>query len=117
MTAQEAARRQREPPRETVALDRLAGVDGARGLEAAGAGQERREEALVQAEQPDRDARAERHGRGSRASARVTADAKSSESSRKVDAAAYGYFVYFQLSRDAGPNLMPIAASVSYRLP
>ncbi len=36
---------------------------------------------------------------------------------RKVDAAAYGYFVYFQLSRDAGPNLMPIAASVSYRLP
>jgi hypothetical protein len=36
---------------------------------------------------------------------------------RKVDDAAYGYFVYFQLSRDAGPNLMPIAASVSYRLP
>ena len=36
---------------------------------------------------------------------------------RKVDAAAYGYFVYFQLSRDAGPNLMPISASVSYRLP
>jgi hypothetical protein len=36
---------------------------------------------------------------------------------RKVDAAAYGYFVYFQLSREAGPNLMPIAASVSYRLP
>ncbi len=34
-----------------------------------------------------------------------------------TDAAAYGYFVYFQLSRDAGPNLMPIAASVSYRLP
>jgi len=36
---------------------------------------------------------------------------------RKVDAAAYGYFVYFQLSRDAGPNLMPISASVTYRLP
>jgi len=36
---------------------------------------------------------------------------------RKVDAAAYGYFVYFQLSREAGANLMPIAASVSYRLP
>jgi hypothetical protein len=36
---------------------------------------------------------------------------------RKVDAAAYGYFVYFQLSRDAGAGLMPIAASVSYRLP
>jgi hypothetical protein len=36
---------------------------------------------------------------------------------RKVDAAAYGYFVYFQLSREAGANLMPIAASVAYRLP
>jgi hypothetical protein len=36
---------------------------------------------------------------------------------RKVDAGAYGYFVYFQLSRDAGASLMPIAASVSYRLP
>jgi hypothetical protein len=36
---------------------------------------------------------------------------------RKVDAVAYGYFVYFQLSREAGANLMPIAAAVSYRLP
>lgn len=36
---------------------------------------------------------------------------------RKVDATAYGYFVYFQLSREAGANLMPIAASVSYRVP
>jgi hypothetical protein len=36
---------------------------------------------------------------------------------RKVDAAAYGYFVYFQVSAQAGQALMPIAASVSYRLP
>jgi hypothetical protein len=36
---------------------------------------------------------------------------------RKVDAAQYGYFVYFQTSAVAGPSLMPIAASVSYRLP
>jgi hypothetical protein len=36
---------------------------------------------------------------------------------RKVDAGAYGYFVYFQLSSSAGANLMPIAASVTYRLP
>ncbi|HEY6099133.1 MAG TPA: hypothetical protein VIW03_06870 [Anaeromyxobacter sp.] len=36
---------------------------------------------------------------------------------RKVDNSAYGYFVYFQLSREAGANLMPIAASVTYRLP
>ncbi len=37
--------------------------------------------------------------------------------SRKVDATAYGYFVYFQVSAQAGAALMPIAASVSYRLP
>jgi hypothetical protein len=36
---------------------------------------------------------------------------------RKVDNSAYGYFVYFQISAEAGANLMPIAASVSYRLP
>jgi hypothetical protein len=36
---------------------------------------------------------------------------------RKVDATSYGYFVYFQLSAQAGAGLMPIAASVSYRLP
>jgi len=36
---------------------------------------------------------------------------------RKVDAAQYAYFVYFQISSAAGPSLMPIAASVSYRLP
>jgi hypothetical protein len=36
---------------------------------------------------------------------------------KKVDATAYGYFVYFQVSSQAGPALMPIAASVSYRLP
>jgi hypothetical protein len=36
---------------------------------------------------------------------------------RKIDNGAYAYFVYFQLSREAGANLMPIAAAVSYRLP
>jgi hypothetical protein len=36
---------------------------------------------------------------------------------RKVDNSAYGYFVYFQVSAVAGANLMPIAASVTYRLP
>jgi len=36
---------------------------------------------------------------------------------RKVDNSAYGYFVYFQVSSQAGANLMPIAASVAYRLP
>lgn len=36
---------------------------------------------------------------------------------RKVDNGAYGYFVYFQTSSEAGANLMPIAAAVTYRLP
>jgi hypothetical protein len=36
---------------------------------------------------------------------------------RKVENGAFGYFVYMQLSGSAGPNLMPIAASVTYRLP
>jgi hypothetical protein len=36
---------------------------------------------------------------------------------KKVDASAFGYFVYFQVSAKAGAALMPIAASVTYRLP
>jgi len=34
----------------------------------------------------------------------------------KVDNAAYGYFVYFQLSAQASSNLIPIAAAVTWRL-
>jgi len=36
---------------------------------------------------------------------------------RTVDAAHYAYFVYFQVSAAAGAALVPISASVSYRLP
>jgi hypothetical protein len=36
---------------------------------------------------------------------------------RKVDATRYAYFVYFQVSGAAGANLLPISASVAYRLP
>lgn len=36
---------------------------------------------------------------------------------RKVDAGRYAYFVYFQVSSEAGANLVPISASVTYRLP
>jgi len=36
---------------------------------------------------------------------------------RKIDSTAFGYFVYFQVSSKAGAALMPIAASVSYRIP
>jgi hypothetical protein len=35
---------------------------------------------------------------------------------RKIDG-RFGYFVYFQTSARAGPRLMPISASISYRLP
>jgi hypothetical protein len=36
---------------------------------------------------------------------------------RKVDAGRYAYFVYFQTSSEAGANLVPISASVTYKLP
>ena len=35
---------------------------------------------------------------------------------RKIDSARYAYFVYFQVSSRAGDKLVPISASVSYRL-
>jgi hypothetical protein len=36
---------------------------------------------------------------------------------RRIDATRFAYFVYFQTSGAAGANLLPISASVSYRLP
>jgi hypothetical protein len=36
---------------------------------------------------------------------------------KRVDNSAYGYMVFMQLSTKAGKNVMPIAASVTYRLP
>ena len=36
---------------------------------------------------------------------------------RKVEAAHFAYFVYFQVSGSAGTGLLPISAAVSYRLP
>jgi hypothetical protein len=35
----------------------------------------------------------------------------------KVDASRYAYFVYFQLSSRAGSTLVPISASIFYKLP
>ena len=35
----------------------------------------------------------------------------------KIDGGRYAYFVYFQMSAAAGDALLPISASVSYRLP
>jgi hypothetical protein len=36
---------------------------------------------------------------------------------RKVDTSRFAYFVYFQMSTQAGAGIVPISASVSYRLP
>lgn len=36
---------------------------------------------------------------------------------RRVDAARYAYFVYFQVSAKAAASIVPISASVTYRLP
>jgi hypothetical protein len=36
---------------------------------------------------------------------------------KRIDAAHFGYFIYFQLSTRAGSGIMPISASVAYRLP
>lgn len=36
---------------------------------------------------------------------------------RKVDNTGFGYMVFFQTSKKAGQNLLPISASVSYKLP
>jgi hypothetical protein len=36
---------------------------------------------------------------------------------RRIDTGRFAYFVYFQLSAEAGANLVPISASVTYRLP
>jgi hypothetical protein len=35
----------------------------------------------------------------------------------RVDASRWAYFVYFQMSPQVGADLMPVSASVSYRLP
>jgi hypothetical protein len=36
---------------------------------------------------------------------------------RKIDNSGFGYMVFLQMSAKAGQNLMPISASVSYRMP
>jgi hypothetical protein len=39
------------------------------------------------------------------------------QAGKKIDNAGFAYFVYMQLSGEAGAALMPIGASVAYRLP
>jgi hypothetical protein len=51
------------------------------------------------------------------ASAEVRTVKTESIQNRRVENAEFAYFVYLQVSPEAGPHLIPIAASVSYRLP
>ena len=51
------------------------------------------------------------------ASEEVRTVATESIAERRVDRTAHAYFVYFQLSGVAGARLMPVKASVAYRLP
>jgi hypothetical protein len=48
---------------------------------------------------------------------RVRAAATDSIRLARIDTSRYAYFVYFQTSAEAGANLVPISASVIYRLP
>jgi hypothetical protein len=51
------------------------------------------------------------------ASAELRTVKTESVQNRRVENGEYAYFVYMQVSPDAGPNLMPIAATVGYRVP
>jgi hypothetical protein len=42
---------------------------------------------------------------------------ESIQQAARIDNGAFGYMVFLQMSARAGQNLMPISASVSYRLP
>jgi hypothetical protein len=50
-------------------------------------------------------------------SGRVRVESTESIALRKVDAERYAYVVYFQVSARAGSRILPISASVTYRLP
>lgn len=51
------------------------------------------------------------------AKAEVRTTATDAVEARKIDNSGFAYMVYLQTSAKAGQNLMPISASVSYRLP
>jgi hypothetical protein len=51
------------------------------------------------------------------ASAEVRAVQTTKIEARKVDNSGFAYVVFMQISAKAGANLVPIAATVSYRLP
>ena len=54
---------------------------------------------------------------GAAGSSRSTQPPRKIASSKRVDNATYAYVVYVSLSKQAGQKLMPISASVGYRLP
>lgn len=51
------------------------------------------------------------------ADGRVRVETTDAVQLRKIDAARYAYSVYFKVSARAGARLLPIAGSISYRLP
>jgi hypothetical protein len=51
------------------------------------------------------------------AQSRVRTESTDQIAQRRIDASRYAYFVYFQVSARAGVDLMPISASITYRLP
>jgi len=51
------------------------------------------------------------------AAPRIRAETTERIDLKRIDAAHFGYFIYFQLSTRAGSGIMPISASVAYRLP
>jgi hypothetical protein len=51
------------------------------------------------------------------ASRQVRIESTESVALRKVEATRYAYVVYFQVSATAGSRILPISASVTYRLP
>lgn len=54
---------------------------------------------------------------GARPEVRIVETDRIDPDARRVDNSGFGYHVYMQTSAAAGANLMPIAVSVTYRLP
>lgn len=54
---------------------------------------------------------------GARPEVRIAETDKTDPAARRIDNSGFAYHVYMQTSATAGANLMPVAVSVTYRLP
>jgi len=54
---------------------------------------------------------------GAKDEVRIAETDRADPEARRVDNSAFGYHVYMQISAEAGARLMPVAVSVTYRLP